>query len=368
MRSERKHYLDNIRWFVQILVVLYHVFFVYNGIGMPGTAGQITQNQFIAGDAFQYVVYPWFMATLFIVAGISSRLYLNNHTDKEFIKSRTTKLLVPSTIGVLMFGWVQGYLNMSLSENAFQSMESAPALVRYLVMCVSGTGVLWFLQVLWVLSLVLVLVRKIEKDRLWKLGSKTNIILLILFALPVWGSAQILNTPVISVYRFGIYGLMFFLGYFVFSHDEVIGKIKKYVWIFAIPAAASVVLFTVRYFGQFYSTAPVYMTLLFCLSSYFMGVTVIALFAKYMDFENKFTSWISKKAWGIYVFHYIGISAVAVFIARSGMIPAWLTYIITVVAGFGAGLVLYAVISRIPFVRWAVLGISKRKVRQNVQG
>ena len=42
--------------------------------------------------------------------------------------------------------------------------------------------------------------------------------------IPMFGAGLILNTPVIAVYRFGLYGFAYFLGYFVFSHDEIIDK------------------------------------------------------------------------------------------------------------------------------------------------
>ena len=362
----RKHYLDNIRWIIQVLVVLYHVCFMYSGITMTSTAGQITQEPFVAGMIFEYAVFPWFMTVLFIVAGISSRLYLNSHSHGEFIKSRTVKLLVPSTIGLLAFGYVQGYLNMGLSDGAFESVAQAPLPVRYLIMCVSGTGVLWFLQILWVFSLVLVPVRKLDKDRMWKICAKTPAAVLFLLAIPMFGAGLILNTPVITVYRFGLYGFAYFLGYFVFSHDEIIEKIKKMLPLFAVSALASGTAFTYLYFGRNYAIAPVNRTVLYSLFAYWMSVTVLAFGAKYLDFRNDFTSWMGRKAWGIYIFHYIGISAIGYFIAVPGLLPALVIYPLTLIAGFAAGIVLYEIISRIPFFRWAVLGISKRKVKQDV--
>ena len=56
-----------------------------------------------------------------------------------------------------------------------------------------------------------------EKDRLYAFGEKAALPVLFLLVIPVWGAAQILNTPVICVYRFGIYGICFLLGYYVFS-------------------------------------------------------------------------------------------------------------------------------------------------------
>lgn len=357
----RKHYLDNIRWMVQILVVIYHLFYVYSGCGFPGTVGVITRSPFVPGEIFQYLVYPWFMVILFIVAGISSRLYLDRHTHKEFIRSRTTKLLVPSSIGILVFGWIQGYISMSLSDGAMESVSAAPLPIRFLIMCLSGTSVLWFLQLLWVLSLLLVVVRKIEKDRLYTICSKANILFVILMAIPVWGAAQLLNTPIITVYRFGLYGIVFFLGYFVFSHDEVISLLKRYAILLTAIGVTFEAAFTLVYYGQPYPEAPVNLSILFCGCSWFMSIAVIALAARYLDFSNGLTSWMNKRSFGLYVFHYIGISAVGLFIAESGIMPAWCCYILSIVAGFGGGFLLNAIISRIPFLRWAVLGISKRK-------
>ena len=110
----RKHWLDNIRWVTVLIVVIYHLFYMYNAEGIVGVVGKITSMDVQWFDIFMYIVYPWMMVLLFIVSGISSRLYLENHTNKEFVRSRTTKLLVPSTIGLLAFQFIQGYVNMSL--------------------------------------------------------------------------------------------------------------------------------------------------------------------------------------------------------------------------------------------------------------
>ena len=97
----RKHYLDNIRWITIICVVIYHVIYMFNGDATAGVVGPCYKAQY--QDAIQYILYPWMMILLFIVAGMCSRYYLKSHSIKEFVKSRTTKLLVPSTIGRLFY-------------------------------------------------------------------------------------------------------------------------------------------------------------------------------------------------------------------------------------------------------------------------
>ena len=78
-------------------------------------------------------------------------------------------------------------------------------------MCVSGTGVLWFNQVLWINSLLLKLILKFEKNRILLFFSKVNFITILSLGFGMWFFAQILNTPIIVVYRFGIFGYAYFL-------------------------------------------------------------------------------------------------------------------------------------------------------------
>ena len=121
----RKSYIDNLRWVTVVLVVLYHVFYMYNGQGIQGTLGKITDLEVQYYDLYQYIVYPWFMALLFIVSGVSARYYLEKHTGKEFIKSRTVKLLVPSTIGLFAFQFIQGFINASLSGRVLSRLPGS---------------------------------------------------------------------------------------------------------------------------------------------------------------------------------------------------------------------------------------------------
>jgi hypothetical protein len=48
----RKHYLDNIRWGTVVIVVLYHVVYMYNAEGIIGVVGKITKLK------VQYYIEP----------------------------------------------------------------------------------------------------------------------------------------------------------------------------------------------------------------------------------------------------------------------------------------------------------------------
>ncbi len=362
----RKYYLDNIRWVTVVLVVIYHVLYMYNAEGILGGLGQITGLDRQPYDIYMYLVYPWFMPVLFLVAGISSRLYLDKHTDKEFIKSRTLKLLVPSTIGLFVFQFIQGYVSMSLG-GGFEDLTNAgvPRFVQYFIMVASGSGVLWFIHLLWLYSIILVWIKKAEKGHLLKLGSKTPLWLIALFFFLIWGAGQILNTPIVSVYRIAFYFVFFILGYYVFSNDEVMEKLKRHAIPVMIIGGVAVLSFAVIYFwvygGMNYADKPVNRGPLYMASAYFGSLAMLSGMARFGDFHNEFTDRMSKRSFGLYVFHYLGISMVALFIAKPQLLPAPLCYVLSLIAGFVFGYGLNFIISRIPFFRWAVLGIKKQE-------
>ena len=358
----RKHYLDNIRWITVIIVVIYHVFYMYNSEGVLGGLGRITDLPVQYYDCFMYLVYPWFMPVLFVVSGISARLSLDSHTEKEFIKSRTLKLLVPSTIGLFVFQFIQGYVSMSLG-GGFEGLaaEGVPKPVIYLIMVASGSGVLWYIHLLWIYCVLLVLIRKIEKGKLLEAGAKTPLWLVALFLFPIWGAAQILNTPIVAVYRIAFYFVFFMLGYYVFSNDEVIERLKKIAIPLIVLSVAICVAFTYMYFGRNYADKPINRGLLYSIDAYVGSLAMLSGMARFGDFSGSLSKWMSGHSFGLYVFHYLGISFVALFIAKPGLLPAPACYILSFLAGFIFGYGLYAIISRIPFFRWAVLGIKKEK-------
>ena len=357
----RKSYLDNIRWLTVVIVVFYHVIYMYNARGVQGGLGKITNMEVQYQDIFQYAVFPWLMPILFIVSGICSRLYLDKHTDKEFIRSRTIKLLVPSTLGGLVFFFIQGYINMSLSSTGAEQLEGVPVIVRYIIMVFVGTGVMWYIRLLWLFSILLLWIRKVEKDRLWNKAKQSNLVVLVLLYIPLWLSAQILNMPVIVVYRFGFYFVLFLIGYFVFSHDDVIDILKQKALILSLISLVLCVAFCVMYFGKNYSDLPVNRSFLFVAYAWAGCLTILGVMARYYDYQNEFTIFMNRHNFALYLFHYLGVSGVALFHARTKILAPLLVYLLSLIAGFAISYILEAVISRIPYYRFAVLGIRKEK-------
>ena len=362
----RKHWIDNLRWVTVLLVLLYHVIYFYNnkgvfgGIGGFGDYPRFPQYQ----DAVMYILYPFFMPLLFLLAGISARYALEKYPAKEWFKARTRKLLVPGTIGLFVFHWMTGYFN-TLVAGKGGVFEGVPGVVKYGIMAISGTGPLWFIQVLWLLCLVLLLVRALDrKDRFWNWCGKANILWIILLGVLFWAGEQTLvKNPrensidgLLNLYKPLFYLVPFLLGYFVFSHDEVQEKVGR-AWIPLMACAVitgGILIGTT--FGQD-NTSPQYLgSPLNCIYGWLMCLAMTGWFQAKFDRTGPFAAYMTRSSFGIYIVHYLVIASVGYMMKTYTQLPAWSMYIILAVAVFTLSPLLYEVIRRIPVVRWCVLG------------
>ena len=359
----RKYYLDNVRYFTIIIVVLFHIVFMYNGQHIPGVIGPFYKDQI--QDIFQYIVYPWIMILLFIISGISTYYYLKIKTIKNFIYDRTNKLLVPSTLGLLVFGWAQGYYNMILSNVFLKLPPNINKFFLYLIMCVSGTGVLWFNQVLWINSLLLILIIKIEKNKIYNFFSTINYITILFLGILLWAFAQILNTPIIVVYRFGVFGFSYFLGYFVFSHEKNISFLESNYIYFLFIAIILGILYINKYYGENYALKENFGSILSIGYSWFSCLTILGIGKKFFDKEYDFSKFMKKNSYGIYLFHYLFLSSSAYYLRiYSNLFPVF-HYCLVGYISFIGSISLFEIMQLIPFIRWCVLGITNENKNNN---
>ena len=366
----RKHWIDNLRWVTVLLVLFYHVIYFYNnkgvfgGIGGFGPYPENPQYQ----DIVMYILYPWFMPILFILAGISARYALQKYNPGEWFKARTRKLLVPGTIGLFVFQWITGYFNTAVTSyvNGESVLpEGVPGFVKYFAWSVSGIGPLWFIQLLWVLSLLLLLVRAIDrKDKFYNLCGKAGIVVIILLGVLFWvGEQTLIKNPrpesldgLLNLYKPLFYLIPFLLGYFVFAHNEVQEKVKK-AWIpLLVAAVASGAALVITTFGQD-NTSPQYLASpLNCLYGWLMCLGMMGWFNAKMDRTGAFAGYMARSSFGLYVIHYLPVAALGYMMKAYTQLPPFAMYVILTVAVFTLSPLIYEVLHRIPFIRWCVLG------------
>jgi len=369
----RKHWIDNLRWVTVLLVLFYHVIYYYNGKGVVGGIGGFGGPQY--QDFVMYLLYPWFMPLLFLLAGISARYALDAHSGKEWFKSRTRKLLVPATIGLFVFQWIAGYFNThTLSyTNGIDMLADTPGIIKYVAWSLSGTGPLWFIQDLWLFSLVLLLVRKVDaQDRFYGFCGKMGLAGIILLGVLYWlGTRTLIMNPrpesldgLYNGYKPFFYLLFFLSGYFVFSHENVLTSLRK-GWIpLMVCAAASGITLLITTFGED-NTTPVYLSSpLNCVYGWLMCLAMIGWFAAcFDDRKSKFADYMCRNSFAIYVVHYIIISGLGYSMKVYTTLPPVAMYVLLTVAVFTLSPLLVELIRRIPVIRWCVLGEKTKQIK-----
>ena len=363
----RKHWIDNLRWVTVLLVLLYHVVYFYNNKGVFGGIGGFGDGPQYQ-DVVMYILYPWFMPLLFLLAGISARYALEKYPAREWFRARTRKLLVPSTIGLFVFHWMTGYFNTAVAAKQ-STLAGIPGVAKYIAMAISGTGPLWFIQVLWLLCLVLLLVRVLDrKDRFRTWCGKANIVVLILLGLLMWlGSQTLIKNPrpespdgLINLYKPLFYLVPFLLGYFVFSHDAVQERLAK-VWIPLLACAAvSGTALVVTTFGQDNTSPQFLCSPLNILYGWLMCLAMMAWFKARFDRTGPFAAYMTRSSFGIYIVHYLVVASFGYMMKIYTQLPPVAIYLILAVAVFTLSPLLYECLRRIPFLRWAVLGEKKK--------
>ena len=261
----RRHWIDNLRWVTVLLVLLYHVVYFYNNKGVFGGVGGFGDGPQYQ-DVLMYILYPWFMPLLFLLAGVSARYSLDKVPAGQWFKSRTRKLLVPSTIGLFVFQWMTGYFN-TLVAGRSEVLTNAPGVAKYFMCALSGIGPLWFIQLLWVLGLVLLILHAIDgKDKFYNLCGKANMVVIVLLGILFWiGEKTLIMSPraesldgLYNLYKPLFYIFPFLMGYFVFSHDKIQETLAKFwipMMVFAVIAGSVLIITT---FGQD-NTTPRYL-------------------------------------------------------------------------------------------------------------
>ena len=78
----RKYYIDNLRAFTILIVVIYHVFIIYNNWG---EGFYIHGKTLLIPSIINEILKIWMMPLLFAVAGISSHFALEKRSTGEYV-------------------------------------------------------------------------------------------------------------------------------------------------------------------------------------------------------------------------------------------------------------------------------------------
>ena len=356
----RRHWLDNVRWATVLLVLVYHAGFLFNGVGIPGRVGGGASSP--AWDALCAFLYPWFMILLFAVAGMSARYALDRRSAGAWLRSRVTKLLVPATLGLFAYQWVGGWLNIRIGGG----LSSIPAPLVYPIAAVSGIGPLWFAQMLFLFSAALALTRTMGGRTRFRFGAwsacgrlmagSAALPVLLACTVPVWIGAQVGNLPVLTMYRFGVYGVAFAIGYLLLSHDGAIAALVRAAVPLCVSAVALGMAFVTVNAGRDWTADAVLRHPLTNLYAWVATLAALAAAARWADRATPATCWLSQAGFGLFVVHYPVMLWICHGLSMTA-IPSILLPVCGLALGAAVSVGVWGLLRRIPVVRWLVLGV-----------
>lgn len=364
--NNRKVWIDNLRWITILIVVIFHVFYYYNNIGIAPMFERLQANPLEQGGQpsltfagiFQYSIYQWFMLLFFVISGICAKYTLQKKSVRQFIKSRARKLLVPSTLGVLTIQWIGGWI-ISSKFLVGEAAETTPGVIKFIISVASGIGALWFCHVLFVACLVLALIKIIDiKCRLEALGEKSNIIVASLLVIVMIGAAQVLSIKMIPTYRFGYDIMAFLFGYYVFSSEKLLAQLKKFWWASLIIGIGFGIWYFKKFYGQSYSDLAVQNNWVSVVHAWFTMMGILGLAQIILNFENKFSVYMCKTNWGIYVNHILVLLIFNSLISPvASNMPVAVIYILEFVVALPVSIGLWELLKRIPVIKYLMYGL-----------
>lgn len=365
----RAHYVDNLRWLCILIIIPYHCAMAWNSFG-DGNYILFEADKIMS--SFLTLIAPWIMPLLFLLAGIGASYSLKKRTYKQFCLERVTKLLLPLVAGTLLIVPIMTYY-ADVSNCGYDGTFLAHYKVFFTTFT-DTTGYdggfspahLWFLLFLYVISMlclgIIALIKKFRPNFI-NVGVAYPVLAVFAVIITLTNPLKLFGRPVLT------YILLYLVGYYVFSAEKTLSETVKYKFIslsiFILSSAANVYLFIWSPWNNLYLNLTT--NGLAC----WFGILSLLGFAKpYFNQNNIFTTFMRKRAFLTYIFHFVFIIIIQYYFAKLG-VSGYALLFLSIIGCFALTFCVQESIYRIPILRF-LFGISAphkkttRKDRRNV--
>jgi hypothetical protein len=150
---------------------------------------------------------------------------------------------------------------------------------------------------------------------------------------------------------------MYLLGYFVFSHDEVLEKLGKVSIFMGVFAFVIGVLYVVCYYGTNYTADSCLHSLFTNIYLWIMILAILGTGYRFLNFDNRFSDYMTKNNFSFYVLHYTVVAVIGYLTVTYLNLPFVLYYVIIAIGTVIVLPILVEIIKRIPVIKRLVLGV-----------
>ncbi len=328
-KSNRLHYIDNIRWLMIVFVIMIHAAVTYSGLGSWYYTEPVRLDtaSFAIFGIFISFTQAYFMGLLFFIAGYFVPGAFDRKGFGKFLGDRTVRLGIPTLIYIILINTAIIYYIL-----AFQWNTPRPPLGQFFLDYIlslnflSGTGPMWFALALLIFSAVYAIIRHFSSHRekpqnYERLPGHMAIIglgLLISICTFSVRLVQPIGTSIMNMQLcfFPQYIALFIIGIIAYRRN----------WLARIPYSFGVVWFKVAIIGgsifwlaililgggisgdlskytgglTWQSAAYASWESFFCIG---IGLGLIVLFRERFDWQGRFERFMSQNSFAVYVFH-----------------------------------------------------------------
>lgn len=304
--SVRKHYIDNLRWMILLVLIPYHTAQAWNVWGEPNYV-------FFEGNRWisSIIVFfsPYFMPLLFVLAGISTKLALQKRTSKEYLIERVKRLFIPFLFGTIVFMPIMSYIGdkFNCSYNGGFVQHYNVFFTRYTDLTGFdggfSVGQFWFILYLLIISIVSIGILTVLRKVISKPKKTIPFWLVIVLGLPLPLLSEWLSIGGKSLVE---YTYFFMIGYFVFSEDEILSKAEKNRWVlFGVGLVATIL--NVYLFIWADKEYLLFNTVTKYVSEWVMVIALMGLAKRYLNFNGKVSNYMRTRSFLFYTYHFIWV-------------------------------------------------------------
>jgi len=336
-KAGRLLYIDNIRTFLTILVILHHLMIIYSGNGSwiynENLQDTVTST---LGRWFCSVNQSFFMGLfLFISAYFVPRAYDRKGT-KRFLLDRLIRLGIP----LVIYGWIIRPLwiyNTWSFPNPFWTWYRDE---YFRVYGYIGGGPLWFIEVLLIFACFYALYRvfnpePVEEIHLACFPKDRTIVLfafflgIVSFVVRIWFPQNTSITELnLQLANFPQYIALFVLGLMAYPRNWLVALPERTARHWMLVAFALSVLPLLVGFDKnpqadnrtelVFSLISAWWEAFMCVA---MCITVVYLFRRYANQQGQISEWFSRNAYTAYLIHEPVITSIAMAIGGFALYP-----------------------------------------------
>ncbi len=348
-QTTRKHYIDNLRWIILLVLIPYHTSMAWNVWGEPNYIS-LEGNRVISSIIVFFS--PYFMPLLFVLAGVSTKYALQKRSNKEYVLDRVKRLLIPCLFGTVVLMPVMTYIadkfNYSYDGGFFKHYGVFFTKFTDLTGADGGfsLGQFWFLLYLFIVSLIALGILAIGKKSSSKEKKEFPIWLVCLLGLPLPLLSELLSIGGKSLVEFTY---LFMLGYYVFTNENITNKAEKNCWLLLSIGLATTIL-NVYLFIWCDKEYALLNTITKYVSEWIMIIALIGLAKKYLNFNGNVSNYMNKGSFLFYIYHFIWVVLFQYILHGVAQGHTFVLFTGTVLLAYGATFICCEISIRIPFL------------------